>query len=162
MTDDSTRADYLEPPAPWTAADRRRLHDAQRRRGIVEPDGWIVRDRPAGADVAAGPRARDALRLARELGLSRRGGGDLFAWRATAAELDAALAGDLLADAMGIVPDGAPWWREHRPEAATRADLAAAAADLKADMLKVAIAIVFGTVSIHAALTWAIVRAVAS
>lgn len=103
--------DVLEPPAPWTVADRVRLHEGQRRRGIDEPDGWIVRDMPDGADVAAGPRARDALRLARDLGLSRRGGGDLFAWRATAAELDA-LAEHLPPSVLGIVEGAVPWWRE--------------------------------------------------
>ena len=47
-------------------------------------------------------------------------------------------------------------------ETATRADLTAGLAERKADMLKVAIGIVLGTVTLNAALTWAIVRAVAS
>lgn len=112
MTDHSTprpnpAANLDNPPAPWTVADRKRLHDAQAWRGISELAGWIVREYPDGADVAAGPRARDALRLARDLGLSRRGGGDLKAWPATAGELDA-LAEHLPAAAMGIQPGAVP------------------------------------------------------
>ena len=91
--------------------DRVRLHEGQRRRGIYELAGWIVREYPDGADVAARPRAGDALRLARDLGLSRRGGGDLKAWPATAGELDA-LAEHLPAAAMGIQPGAVPWWRD--------------------------------------------------
>ena len=97
-------------PRTWTAAEVRRLHDEQARRGIVEPTGWIVRDMPDGADVCAGPRARDALRLARALGLSRRGGGDLFAYPATAGNLDA-LSEHLPPSALGIADGAAPWWR---------------------------------------------------
>ena len=75
-------------------------------RGIDEPDGWIVR-MPDGGAVAAGPRARDALRLAREIGY----GEGRKAFRAAAADLDAALL-DLPAAAMGIDAGAAvPWWR---------------------------------------------------
>ena len=49
----------------------------------------------------------------------------------------------------------------HAGETATRADLTAGLAELKADMLKVATGIVLGTVTLNAALTWAIVQAVA-
>ena len=103
------------PPPPWTAADRVWLHEDQRRRGIDEPDGWVVRELPDGADVCAGPRARDALRLARDLRghspLSQRDDAKLFAWPVTAAELDA-LAKHLPPSALGIVEGAVPWWRE--------------------------------------------------
>ena len=103
------------PPPPWTVADRVWLHEDQRRRGIDEPDGWVVRELPHGADVCAGPRARDALRLARDLRghspLSQRDDAKLFAWPVTAAELDA-LAKHLPSSALGIVEGAVPWWRE--------------------------------------------------
>jgi len=103
------------PPPPWTVADRVWLHEDQRRRGIDEPDGWVVRELPHGADVCAGPRARDALGLARDLRghspLSQRDDAKLFAWPVTAAELDA-LAKHLPPSALGIVEGAVPWWRE--------------------------------------------------
>ena len=98
--------------ATWTAADRERLHAGQRARGIAdEPDGWIVRDTVAGADVCAAPVARAALRLARDLGLSRHGGGNMEARRATAAELDS-LGARIPPSAMGVAEGALPWWRE--------------------------------------------------
>ena len=46
----------------------------------------------------------------------------------------------------------------HAGELATRADITAAIAELKADMLKVAIGMVFGIVALNATLTFAIIR----
>ena len=94
----------------WTRAKARRLHDGQARRGIVEPAGWIVRVPDRGpAPVAAGPTAREALALARELGH----GEGRQASPATAAELDGL---DLPPSALGIAPGAPPWWREPEPD----------------------------------------------
>ena len=46
----------------------------------------------------------------------------------------------------------------HAGELATKADITAAIAELKADVLKVAIGIVFGIVALNATLTFAIIR----
>ena len=46
----------------------------------------------------------------------------------------------------------------HAGELATRSDITAAIAELKADVLKVAIGMVFGIVALNATLTFAIIR----
>ena len=46
----------------------------------------------------------------------------------------------------------------HAGELATKADITAAIAELKADVLKVAIGMVFGIVALNATLTFAIIR----
>ena len=99
-------------PRTWTHADVAQLHAVQRRHGQANvPDGWLVRVEVGSGyspPVAAGPVAREALALARELGIK----GDVRkAWPATAAELDAL---DLPPSALGIEDgaEGAPWWRE--------------------------------------------------
>ena len=97
----------LDPPPPWTTADRRRAHRELARRGVQVHDGWLATTQDDARLLAAGPRARDALRLACALGAGNR-----VAWPATRAELRGALAsGSLSAAAMGVGADGA-WWEE--------------------------------------------------
>jgi len=68
-------------------------------------NGWIVFDM-AGRAVAAGRNGEEATERAEALGIMRLRARVALA---TVAELDA-LARELPAIALGIVPDGPPWW----------------------------------------------------
>ena len=91
-----------------TQAERAKARDLNHH-PAERPAGWIVSMTGAvpsdPRDVAAGPIAREALALARDLGF----GEGRQARPVTTAELNAL---DLPPSALGIAPGAGPWWDE--------------------------------------------------